>query len=182
MTAAAQIVMDVIEEGGEIRLEDGRLKVKGVPARLVPVIRERKTELLALLSADEERLAIQSEDDVLPDRGWADVPGFEGMPDLSPAKHGAIRRRLMNAPLQAPAPAESMDDTTTRPPMQHRANLAPQRVSCGQCCRFQPGPQPLSIGRCLATVDGQPPRDQRGYGAAYPMAARSCPEYAGVAS
>ncbi len=42
-----------------------------------------------------EREAIQSEDDLPPDRGWDDIPGFEGMPDLTAAQHGAILKRLM---------------------------------------------------------------------------------------
>ncbi|MBU2833264.1 hypothetical protein [Acidithiobacillus ferriphilus] len=59
----------------------------------------------------------------------------------------------------------------------------PERVTCGQCVRFQQGPQPLAIGRCLATVTGQPPAGNRGdYRAAFPMAPRSCPEFLGSAS
>ncbi|MHB8211558.1 MAG: hypothetical protein ACYDDP_09490 [Acidithiobacillus sp.] len=48
----AQIIVEIVEEGGEIRLEDGRLKVKAIPARLVPLIREHKAALLALLKAE----------------------------------------------------------------------------------------------------------------------------------
>ncbi|MBU2843767.1 hypothetical protein [Acidithiobacillus thiooxidans] len=150
---AAQIVMEINEEGGEIRLEDGRLKVKGIPARLVPVIREHKASLLALLS---------------PQPFVAPLPSEQCADDYAMAERQAIQ-------------AESMDDATAPAPMPYRANLAPQRVSCGQCCRFQPGPQLLAIGRCLATVDGSPPQGQRGYLAAYPMAVRSCPEFSGVA-
>lgn len=168
----AQIIVDIVDAGGFIVAEKGEIVARHVPRHLIPHIREHKPALLALLRADE--------DDAPPDRGYSDVPGFEGMPDLTAAEHGAILHRLMNKPLQAPAPRESMDDTTAPAPMQHRANLAPQRVSCGSCARFQPGPQPLSIGRCLATVDGQPPKDQRGYLAAFPMAVRSCPEFSGV--
>ena len=65
----AQIIAQVIEEGGEIRLEDGRLKVKAIPARLVPAIREHKAALLALLSSSapddydrQERAAIMEYD------------------------------------------------------------------------------------------------------------------------
>ena len=64
----AQIIVDIVNAGGGIRLEDGRLKVKNVPARLVPLIREHKAALLALLSAPAhddyataEREAIQEE-------------------------------------------------------------------------------------------------------------------------
>ena len=79
---AAQIIVEIVEGGGEIRLEDGRLKVKGIPARLIPAIREHKAALLALLSAPahddyatEESLAIQSEDEMSPDRGFDDIAG-----------------------------------------------------------------------------------------------------------
>lgn len=129
----AQIIVEIVEEGGEIRLEDGRLKVKGIPARLAPLIREHKAALLALLKN------------------------------------------------------ETGVDATIAPTMQPEPTMAPQSapatVSCGQCVRFQPGPQPLAIGSCLATVTGQPPAGRSGdYRAAFPMAPRRCPEYAGSAS
>ncbi|MHB8890365.1 MAG: hypothetical protein ACYC46_16260 [Acidobacteriaceae bacterium] len=37
-----------------------------------------------------------------PDRGFDDIAGFEGMPDLTPSEHGAILHRLMNPPQSAP--------------------------------------------------------------------------------
>ena len=64
--------------------------------------------------------------------------------------------------------------------------MAPQTaqatVSCGQCVHFQPGFTALGVGVCLATTNGLPPKEQRGYLAAYPMAPRRCPEYAGTGS
>lgn len=45
-----------------------------------------------------ERAAIQWESEQPPDpdpTGTAGVPGFEGMPDLTPAQHGVILKRLM---------------------------------------------------------------------------------------
>lgn len=59
---------------------------------------------------------------------------------------------------------------------------APTAVTCGSCARFQPGPQPLSIGVCLVTSHGLQPEGGSGNKAAYPMAQRQCPEYAGVQS
>ena len=59
---------------------------------------------------------------------------------------------------------------------------APATVTCGSCVRFQPGTTSLGIGVCLATTNGLPPKEQRGYLAAYPMAPRRCPEYAGAQS
>ena len=59
----------------------------------------------------------------------------------------------------------------------------PERVTCGSCVRFQPGTTKMGIGRCLATVTGQPPAGRSGdYRAAFPMAPRSCPEYRGAQS
>lgn len=46
---------------------------------------------------EEERLAIQEESKLPPDRGWDDVPGFEGLPEITPAQHGAILDRLRGA-------------------------------------------------------------------------------------
>jgi len=64
--------------------------------------------------------------------------------------------------------------------------MAPQTaqatVTCGQCVHFQPGFTALGVGVCLATTNGLPPKEQRGYLAAYPMAPRRCPEYAGSPS
>ena len=77
-------------------------------------------------------------------------------------------------------------DATIAPTMQPEPTMAPQSapatVSCGQCVRFQPGTTKMGIGVCLATTNGLPPKEQRGYLAAYPMAPRRCPEYAGSAS
>ena len=60
---------------------------------------------------------------------------------------------------------------------------APATVSCGQCVRFQPGTTKMGIGVCLATTNGLPPAGNSGdYRAAFPMAPRRCPEYAGSPS
>jgi len=121
-----------------------------------------------------------------PDRGFDDIAGFEGMPDLTPSEHGAILHRLMNLAQESPAPAKSTTDATITPTMQHRPAMPPQSapatVTCGSCVRFQAGTTALGIGVCLATTNGLPPKDQRGYGAAFPMAPRRCPEYAGSPS
>ena len=132
--------------------------------------------------AIEERLAIQAEDSLPPDRGFDDIAGFEGVLDLTPAQYGAILHRLMYPAQKAPAPAPSATDATPAR-VDSGADMArPERVTCGSCARFQPGPQPLAIGVCLATANGLPPAGSRGYEAAFPMAPRRCPEYAGSAS
>ncbi|MHB8248158.1 MAG: hypothetical protein ACYDCX_04650 [Acidithiobacillus sp.] len=65
---AVQIVIDIVQSGGSIYVKSGRLKVKGIPAALVPAVRLHKAELLALLSPSVpdpytlgERQAIQAE-------------------------------------------------------------------------------------------------------------------------
>ena len=62
---AAQIAVDITSAGGTLWVEDGHLKAKSISAHLIPVIRENKTALLALLSPDvyamAEREAIQAE-------------------------------------------------------------------------------------------------------------------------
>ena len=193
---AAQIMVEIVEGGGEIRLEDGRLKVKGIPARLIPAIRKHKAALLALLSSPDriERAAIQEEGNEISDHPGKPVPSLEEQAEEVLDHYGAdwmrgvddlriIARNHVLASL-----VEKMgNDANANPTMQHRADMAPQSapatVSCGQCVRFQPGPQPLAIGRCLATVTGQPPAGNRGdYRAAFPMAPRSCPGFLGSAS
>ena len=136
----AQIIVEIVEEGGEIRLEDGRLKVKGIPARLVPLIREHKAALLALLKD-----APQSSPPAQTDQRSTPPVSVVPEPDMAPQS-------------------------------------APATVTCGSCARFQPGTTSLGVGVCLATTNGLPPKEQRGYRAAFPMAPRRCPEYAGSAS
>ncbi len=131
--SAAALLVQIVEAGGGITAVDGDLKFRGIPARLIPLIREHKAALLALLK---------------------DGTGI---------------------------------DATIAPTMQPEPTMAPQSapatVSCGQCVRFQPGPQPLAIGSCLATVTGQPPAGRSGdYRAAFPMAPRRCPEFLGSQS
>ena len=194
MNTAREIVQEIIGAGGELWFDGDRVRGRNIPRRLAVLVKADEGGILAaLLStpapddyAIEERLAIQSEDDLPPDRGFDDVPGFDGMPDLTPAQHGAILHRIMYPPQESPAPALSTTDAAASPAMQHSADIAPQsapvRVSCGQCARFQPGTTSLGIGACLATANGLPPAGSRGYEAAFPMAPRSCPEFLGSAS
>ena len=119
-----------------------------------------------------------------PDRGWDDVPGFEGMPDLTPSEHGVILHRLMNPAQEASAPAvESYPSTTPPEKMQHGADMAQHSasaiVTCGTCAEFEPGTPAWGrgIGRCSRTANGLPPVASRGYGACFPDAPRTCPDY-----
>jgi len=164
----AQIIVEIVEEGGEIRLEDGRLKVKGIPARLVPLVREHKAGLLALLDtyAKEERAGIMEYDGELP-RAEA-----ERLAGIRPAETQETVERYQH-PTQPPS---------VRPERDMGPQSAPATVSCGSCVRFQAGTTKMGIGVCLATTNGLPPKEQRGYLAAYPMAPRRCPEFLGSAS
>ena len=195
MNTARAIVQEIIGAGGELWFDGNRVRGRNIPRRLAVLVKADEGGILAaLLSAPapdnyaiEERLAIQSEDDLPPDRGFDDVPGFEGVPDLTPAQHGAILHRIMYPAQESPATAKSTTDATITATMQHGADMAPQTapatVTCGSCVRFQPGTTKMGIGTCLATVTGQPPAGNRGdYRAAFPTAPRRCPEYAGSAS
>ncbi len=182
----AQIIVEIAEEGGEIRLDSGRLKVKGVPARLVPLIREHKAALLALLSAPapddyaaEERLAIQEEGNEVSDHPGKSVPSLEEQAEKVLAHYGVDDLRIVARNPVLASHVEKMGiDATNTTTMQHSADMArPERVTCGSCARFQPGPQPLAIGVCLATANGLPPAGSRGYGVCFPHAPRTCPDY-----
>lgn len=188
---AAQIIVEIVEGGGEIRLEDGRLKVKGIPARLIPLIREHKAALLALLSepvtddyARLEREAIQWESEQPP---FDDPDGTAGVPwDDAPS----VAPEPPMTPQTAPAPfgqgtvTEHPDGGTTirylperhsaKPPAQPPA---PATISCGSCAEFEPGPEPLAVGRCSRTANGLPPHASRGYGVCFPTAPRICSDH-----
>ena len=158
--------------------------------------------------AKAERLAIQWESELPPETdptgtGTADIAGFEVLPDLTTDQHGVILRRVMKLDQPQPAPAapvrtlpktagyvfidyESATDAipavSVAPEPAIASQPAPATVTCGSCVRFQPGTTKMGIGVCLATTNGLPPKEQRGYLAAFPMALRRCPEYAGSAS
>lgn len=117
-----------------------------------------------------ERLAIQRESEQPLQADEPDVPGFEDMPDLTAAQHGAIVRQCMGIT----TPAASVQH---KPAMARQA--APATVTCGQCAEFEQGPTHWArgVGRCSRTADGLPPVASRGYGACFPDAPRSCPDY-----
>ena len=54
---------------------------------------------------------------------------------------------------------------------------APATISCGSCAEFEPGPEPLAVGRCSRTANGMPPVASRGYGCCFPTAPRICSDY-----
>ncbi len=128
----AEIITEIEQADGEIWMDGDRLKFRGIPARLVPAIRDHKAALLALLKEQTDQRSTPPAS-VAPE------------PDMAPQS-------------------------------------APATVSCGQCVRFQPGTTKMGIGVCLATTNGLPPKEQRGYLAAFPMAPRRCPEYRGAQS
>lgn len=48
----AELMTEIKQAGGEIWMDGDRLKFRAVPARLVPLIREHKAEIIALLAAE----------------------------------------------------------------------------------------------------------------------------------
>lgn len=79
------------------------------------------------------------------------------------------------------APAgRSTTDATPAEKMQHGADMAHSRVSCGTCLHFVPDAinPAQGVGRCGVTGAG-PPSGGSGYKACYPMAPRTCPSYEG---
>ncbi|MCL5979781.1 MAG: hypothetical protein M1488_03675 [Gammaproteobacteria bacterium] len=156
---AAEIIEDVLAAGGEIWTEGDRLKFRDAPARLVPAIREHKAALLALLKAPDdydrqERAAIMEYDGGLPREKAERLAGL-APPPLT------ITRRDPNARFrETPQPA-------------------PATVTCGTCAEFEPGTPAWGrgIGRCSRTANGLPPVASRGYGACFPDAPRTCPDY-----
>ena len=141
--SAAALLAEIGLADGKIWMDGDRLKFRAVPARLTPLIREHKAELLALLSEQTGKCST------------APV-------SVRPEDKNARFRELSLS-------------------VRHSADMAPQSapatVTCGSCVRFQPGTTSLGIGVCLATTNGLPPKEQRGYLAAYPMAPRQCRDF-----
>jgi hypothetical protein len=167
---AATLLAEIIQAGGEAWAEGDRLKFRGVPARLVPLIREHKATLLALLALDDydrqERAGIIEYDGELP-RAVA-----ERLAGIRPAETPEMPHRY-----QHPTPAPSV-----RPGASMGPQSAPASVTCGACVRFLPDYVESSqgLGRCTVTPTGLPPRGGSGHGAPYPRAPRRCPEYLGA--
>lgn len=105
----------------------------------------------------EERLAIQQEESYISD--LAEIPGFEGLPDLTPAQHGEIQRRLMG---YGPIPPESGGSVHI-----------PVHFS-GECALLPPGSTRHGIGRCAITKSERAPKGGTGYAHAYETAPRVC--------
>jgi hypothetical protein len=193
----ATLLAEIEQADGEIWVEGDRLKFRAVPARLIPAIREHKAALLALLSAPapddyatEERPAIQEESAEVSDHPGKPAPSLleqaEEVLDHYGAdwQRGVDDLRIVAKNHVLASLVEKMGiDATQSARVDSGADMArPERVTCGSCARFQPGPQPLAIGVCLATTNGLPPAGSRGYEAAFPMAPRGCPEYRGAQS
>ncbi len=189
----AEIITEIEQDDGEVWTDGDRLKFRAVPARLIPAIREHKAALLALLSFPDriERAAIQEESaevSTLPDKP---IPSLEEQAEEVLDHYGADWQRgvddlriVARNPVLASLVEKRGIDATQPARVDSEQNMArPERVTCGSCVRFQPGTTKMGIGRCLATVTGQPPAGRSGdYRAAFPMAPRSCPEYRGAQS
>lgn len=140
-----------------------------------------------------------------PDRGFDDIAGFEGVPDLTPAAHGVIQRRLMGIDAAASPTMQPAPSTAPQSALRHSGPMipvlekdrhgetivrgfrlatqqpvrpsAPATITCGSCGEFEPGLEPEGLGRCSRTADGLPPVASRGYGVCFPHAPRTCPDY-----
>lgn len=121
-------------------------------------------------AAERQAIAWESEQPPVDDpAGTAGVRGFEGLPDLTPAQHGVIQRRLMGMDTTPPPAA--------RPGAPTAPQSAPATVTCSACAEFTPGREPEGLGRCSRTADGLPPIASRGYGVCFPHAPRTCPDF-----
>jgi hypothetical protein len=182
MNAAREIVQEIIGAGGELWIEGDRVRGRNIPRRLAVLVKADEGGILAaLLSAPahdnyaiEERLAIQEDDDLPQDRGFDDIAGFEGLPNLTMPQRREINACVMILP-QASSVQVPGANSATR---QSAPDMAPPAsVTCGACARFQPGDTTLGVGVCTASANGLPPSGGYGYRAAYPMAPRRCAEY-----
>ncbi len=199
MNTAREIVQEIIGAGGELWFEGDRVRGRNIPRRLAVLVKADEGGVLAaLLSAPApddyataERVAIQEESAEVSDLPDKPVPSLEEQADAVLDRYGAdwqrgvddLRIVAKNHVLAALVEKMGIDATQPARVDSGQDMPLPERVTCGQCVRFQQGPQPLAIGRCLATVTGQPPAGNRGdYRAAFPMAPRSCPEYRGAQS
>ena len=70
----------------------------------------------------------------------------------------------------------STTDTTPAATMQHRADMAPSRLSCGTCLHFVPDTinPAQGVGTCKITGAGPPSAEHGDYRACYPLAKRYC--------
>ena len=168
---AAALLVQIVEAGGGITAVDGRLTFRGVPARLVPLIREHKAALLALLKdAPQSSPPEQAGQCSTPPVSVDPEPAMAPQSAPGPFGHGVVTEHPDGSlTIQYMKPIE-----TTRPPA---PRPAPAKVTCGSCAEFEPGPQPFAVGRCSVTSNGLPPVASRGYGCCYPMAPRTCPDY-----
>ena len=150
--SAAEIIVEIVQVGGEIWAEDGRLKFRGVPARLVPAIREHKAALLALLP---------------------EQTGQRSTPPVSVDPEPAM------GPYGAGVATEHPDGSMTSKEQGKNRPPAPAAVTCGSCAEFTPDAinPAQGVGRCSLTANGLPPIASRGYGCCFPMAPRTCSDY-----
>lgn len=179
MSAAVETVRAILRSGGGIWQEDGQLYVENVPSELVAAIRANKSEILDLLDGIEERDCIQWEAELSPDSdpsGCSGVAGFECLPAQTSALHAQIcAGRLESVDTVIPQPAViATPSMGWQSPLPHR---------CGDCLRFLRDLVGFGegVGYCTASSSGLPPQGGRGYQAAYPRAARWCPEFATTA-
>ncbi len=154
---AAQIIVDIVNCGGSIYMQDGRLKVKGIPAVLVSVVKSHKVALMALLSpSTPSAQSIQNESG--------------GQPDTATDQPESTKKPLL--PDELTIPRQECASSSSE-------YMGTDWVCCRDCRSYLPG-KPLpsqSLGRCLATANGAPPGEGSGYKACFPLATRRCPKF-----
>ena len=154
---AAQIIVDIVNCGGSIYMQDGRLKVKGIPAALVSVVKSHKVALIALLSqSTPSAQSIQNESG--------------GQPDTAAGQPESTKKPVL--PHEVTMSRQECASSSGE-------YMGPDWVCCRDCRRYLPG-KPLpsqSLGRCLATANGAPPGEGSGYKACFPLATRRCPQF-----
>ncbi|MDA8151246.1 MAG: hypothetical protein M0003_00800, partial [Acidithiobacillus sp.] len=194
MNTAREIVQEIIGAGGHLWFDGDRVRGRNIPRRLAVLVKADEGGILAaLLSAPapanyaiEERLAIQEESAEVSDLPDKPVPSLEEQAEAILDSYGAdwqrgvddLRIIAKNHVLAALVEKMGIDATQPARVDSEQDMPTPERVTCGQCVRFQPGTTKMGIGVCLATANGLPPAGRNGdYKAAYPNAPRSCPEY-----
>lgn len=180
--SAADLIHAVLQAGGMLWPEGEQIHLEGVPLDLIPALRERKAEVLALLveieaeedDDTEERLAIQSEAEQPPftaEELALPIPGFEGLEPATLRDHHEAA--LMAAGCIGSTPTSASDSRAVPTPA--------IGIRCADCSHFAPKPSASGdpahgIGTCQVTGGHLSPSKQ----ACWPRAPRRCAAFQGV--
>lgn len=169
MTAATHCLLGALRAGRvDVRLVEGRLKLRGPAAavqRLLPMVRERKPELLEALAGHSEGNA----------NAYANAlrTQCEGNALQTPDTNNSVANATGQEPVAAPAPDRTCRDCANRT----RAGSCAEPVRAGLARRSSiVWPAPAHAARCAAyeargAANGDGPRSTPGVGAAAPASA-----------